>query len=45
VDELLEKGWVQHSMSPCAMLMILILKMDGTWRMCDEYIFMPLFNV
>jgi len=32
VNELLEKGWVQHSMSPCAMHMILVPKKDGTWR-------------
>ena len=32
-NELLEKGWVQHGMSPCAMLVILVPKKDGTWRM------------
>jgi len=36
VNELLEKGWVQHSMSPCAMLVILVPKKDGTWRMCID---------
>ena len=36
VNELLEKGWVQHSISPCAMLVILVPKKDGTWRMCID---------
>ena len=36
VNELLEKGWVQHSLSPCAMLVILVPKKDGTWRMCID---------
>jgi len=36
VNELLEKGWVQHSMSPCAMLVILVPKKDGTWRICID---------
>jgi len=34
VNELLEKGWVQHSMSLCVMSVILVPKKDGTWRMC-----------
>ena len=37
VNDLLEKGWVQHSMSPCAMPVILVPKKDGTWRMCIDY--------
>jgi len=36
VNDLLEKGWVQHSMSPCAMPVILVPKKDGTWRMCID---------
>ena len=36
VEDLLAKGWVQDSMSPCAMPVILVPKKDGTWRMCTN---------
>jgi len=36
VNELLEKGWMQHNMSPCAMPVILVPKKNGTWRMCID---------
>jgi len=36
VEDLIAKGWVQDSMSPCAMLVILVPKRDGSWRMCTN---------
>ena len=37
VDELMSKGWMQESMSPHVVLVILVPKKDGTWRMCTNY--------
>jgi hypothetical protein len=37
IQELLQKGHIQPSSSPCGSPIVLVEKKDGTWRLCIDY--------
>jgi hypothetical protein len=37
IQEILQKGHIRPSSSPCGSLIVLVRKKDGTWRLCIDY--------
>jgi hypothetical protein len=37
IQELLQKGHIWPSSSPCGSPIVLVQKKDGTWRLCIDY--------
>ena len=37
IQELLQKGHIQLSSSPCGSPIVLVQKKDGTWQLCIDY--------
>jgi hypothetical protein len=37
IQELLHKGHIRHSSSPCGSPIVMVQKKDGTWRLCIDY--------
>ena len=37
VQDLLEKGFIRPSTSPCGSPIVMVRKKDGSWRMCIDY--------